>query len=202
MRPVVLLATLALVASAPSLGAPPIGPPTTQAATGSASGIVPLGFVAMEVAAVVPHGDSNTLLLIDGKAERVLPIGIGNAEALSIHLRLSGEKFERPLTHDLLDQLVTRLGGRVAKIHIDRLKDGVFHGRVFLSAPSGEIIVDARPSDACALALGSHAPIYVASPVLTEAGFLAESLLGGAEDREPPAKGPSTSPSADGTLAL
>ncbi len=204
MRSALLFAplSLALTLAAPALAAP-VGSGAAHVATDSGHAVAPLGFVSMEVAAVVPHDDGNTLLLVDGKAERVLPIGIGNSEALAIHLRLQGEKFDRPLTHDLLDQLVRRLGGRVAKVQIDRLTDGVFHGRVFLTSASGEIAVDARPSDACALALGNRAPIYVSSTVLSEAGLLAETLLEGAApgpDTGPP--GPSTSPAADGTLAL
>ena len=205
MRSAPHLVAIALAASAPALGAPPIAP-QAQAAAAAGRTSVPTGFVSMQVAAVVPHDEGNTLLLVDGKAERVLPIGIGNAEALSIHLRLQGEKFARPLTHDLLDQLVSRLGGRVAKVHIEQLKDGVFHGRVFLNSPSGEIAVDARPSDACALALGSEAPIFVSASVLTEAGFDAQALLEGHDGKggEAPASppGPSTTPAADGTLAL
>jgi bifunctional DNase/RNase len=195
MRQSSSIVALTLALSSGSLAAP------THAATGPR--VAPAGFVLMEVAAVVPHDDGNTLLLIDSKAEHVLPIGIGNSEALSIHLRLQGEKFDRPLTHDLLDQLVARLGGKVAKVHIERLKDGVFHGRVFVTSPGGDIAVDARASDACALALGSQAPIYVSRSVVTEAGFLAEALLQGApspKKRAPTA--PSTVPASDGTLAL
>jgi bifunctional DNase/RNase len=117
-----------------------------------------------------PGGDSGVVLLTDEAHAVVLPIGIGGTEALSISLRFEREKYPRPLTHDLLDAAVRRLGGKLYEVQIDELKNGVFLGRIFLRKGNQVLDLDARPSDAIALALGDGVPIYVARGVLDEAG--------------------------------
>lgn len=131
----------------------------------------PPGFVEVFVAGVIPGEQGHTVVLTDAPRERFLPMAIGGTEALSIHLRLERRAFERPLTHDLLEQVLRELGGRVVMVHVHDLKGGTFHGTLFLEAKGKMLAFDARPSDAIALALGNDVPIFVAKRVLEEAGI-------------------------------
>ncbi|HZP42269.1 MAG TPA: bifunctional nuclease domain-containing protein [Candidatus Binatia bacterium] len=105
-----------------------------------------------------------------GVGGRQLPIWIGPAEAQAIALEMQGVPAPRPLTHDLMKQLVERLGGRLDSVVIEDLKDDTYYASVRLASPSGEIVsVDARPSDAIALALRLHGPILVAEDLFAKA---------------------------------
>ena len=115
-------------------------------------------------------GQNVVLLRTKGTSPRILPIWIGEAEAVAIQLRLSRQLPPRPLTHDLLERLIKTLGARVLKIHVESLRERVFLGRVFLKQGSQTYDIDARPSDSIALALGARAPIFVSRTVLDEAG--------------------------------
>ena len=111
------------------------------------------------------------IVLKERDGERLLPVVIGIAEVNAIKLRLSGIEPPRPLTHDLLLSAVGHLGARLKEIHIDRLENNTFFAKLILIRNgSGEIKVDARPSDSVALALRAGAPIYVAEEVMDEAG--------------------------------
>ncbi len=113
-------------------------------------------------------------LLEDPNARRVLPIWIGSQEATSILLALEGEQAPRPLTHDLMTTFLETLGARIERVDVTRIEDGTFYAEITLATPSGTLVLDARPSDAIALTLRSEAPLYVAEPVLEEAGIPAE----------------------------
>jgi hypothetical protein len=126
----------------------------------------PPGYVLMKVMHVVPTSQGNAVLLADEAEETIVPIFVGGTEALSIELRLTTKRFERPLTHDLLDDLVGKLGGELVKVQVDELRGSVFVGSVFVRQAGKVISVDSRPSDAIALALGKGAPIFVATKVL------------------------------------
>jgi bifunctional DNase/RNase len=150
---------------------------TADAAPPPAAVTVPEGYVVMTVLAVGGVGNgSNAVVLVNEANARLVPLGIGGTEALSIALRHGGETFTRPLTHDLLDSLLDRVGAKLLKVQIDELRDGVFIGSVFVRHDGRTIEVDARPSDAIALALGRGAPIYVAQKVVAEAGIDADDL--------------------------
>ena len=98
---------------------------------------------------------------------RLLPIVIGIFEAEAIRIRVKKMRIERPLTHDLLKGVIERLGAKVEKIVIDNLEKGTFFAKLILKTVSGEDVqVDARPSDAIALALRAGAPIFVKEEVL------------------------------------
>lgn len=97
---------------------------------------------------------------------RKLYIAIGPAEAASIHSVLTGTGADRPGTHDLTKTLVERLGGTLDRITIDDFWNGVFYAKIFLVVDGEEIEVDARPSDAVALAARFECPIYVADALL------------------------------------
>jgi len=151
----------------------------------------PDGYVAMSVVAVTPTEHGDAVLLGDAAQPTVVPIFIGGTEALSIRLRLDGQRYQRPLTHDLLDDLVGRLGGAVWKVHVDGLKGNTFVGRVFVRQGGRTLDVDARPSDAIALALGSKVPIFVARTVVEATGLKKQDLERTLRDRlDPPGKTP------------
>ncbi len=109
---------------------------------------------------------SPVVVLREEGGERLLPIWIGPAEANAIAMHLGGVKFPRPLTHDLLVSAVDALGASLERIEISRVEAGVYHAKLFLSRPGGEICVDARPSDSIALALRTDATIFAADELL------------------------------------
>ncbi len=112
----------------------------------------------------------------------VLPVWIGAQEATSILVAVEGVTPPRPLAHDLMVRLVEALDGTVERVEVTRVEDGTFYAEVTLFTPHGIRVVDARPSDAIALASRMDAPIWVADPVLAEAG-VADDLTVGADDR-------------------
>lgn len=116
-------------------------------------------------------GGAYALILKEVNGNRRLPIIIGAFEAQSIALEMEGIKPPRPLTHDLIKNILETMGTDLAEITISELRDGTFYAR--LSFDSQEI--DARPSDAIALAVRFGAPIYVAEKVMEEAAFLPEN---------------------------
>lgn len=109
------------------------------------------------------------LLLREVDGERYLPIWIGAGEATAIAFAQQGVAPPRPLTHDLMRNLLEALGSQLTQVKITELRDGVFYADLVLD--SG-VEVSARPSDAVALALRTGSPIYGAEPVLDEAGIV------------------------------
>lgn len=126
------------------------------------------GFVVVEVVGVRVEMPTNSpiVLVRGGAANLHLPIWIGPNEAAAIAMALQGVSAPRPLTHDLFAATLGQLGRPLRQVRITRLADGVFYGELVLD----EVVVDARPSDAIALALRVGAPILVAEEVLAEAG--------------------------------
>lgn len=144
----------------------------------------PDGFVETTVQGVMATEQGKAVVLKYEKEGVVMPIWIGDGEALSIQLRLERRRFERPLTHDLLDAIMKDLGGQLVKIHVDDLKSGTFVGTVFVRQGKRVIRVDARPSDAIALAIGNRVPIFVSRAVLEQAG-VREQASDGKQSPEP-----------------
>jgi RNA polymerase sigma factor (sigma-70 family) len=103
--------------------------------------------------------------------ERLLPIWIGPFEADAIQQALEGTQPHRPMTHDLALRLIEPLGGRVQQVVINRIADATFYAEITLAANGQTHIIDARPSDAIALAVRNDAPIYVARAVFDTAGM-------------------------------
>jgi uncharacterized protein len=102
---------------------------------------------------------------------RYLPVVIGVAEVNAIKMKLSGIKPPRPLTHDLLIEMIDQLGAHLEKVVIDRLQNNTFYAKLHLKRSDGtQTIVDARPSDSVALALRAESPIFAADEVMGEAG--------------------------------
>lgn len=102
---------------------------------------------------------------------RMLPIWIGAQEATSIAIAVEGAEPPRPLTHDLMKTLLETVSATVEKIEITRIDDGTFYAEIILRLPGGTRVLDARPSDAIALASRVGAPIWVADAVLDDAGI-------------------------------
>jgi uncharacterized protein len=119
-------------------------------------------------------GGGYAIILKEIGGEKRLPIIIGQFEAQAIALELEGIKPPRPLTHDLLKNIIEALGYNVDSIIIYELKDSTFYAKIRFDIPSIEDI-DARPSDAIAVALKFGAPIFVASYIMEEIGFIPEA---------------------------
>ena len=103
-------------------------------------------------------------------AERYLFIWIAHAEAYSIAIQLQGTASPRPLTHDLLKDVIEGMGATIVRIEIADLIDDIFYARMILDLAGKQIEIDARPSDAFALAIRAHAPIFVEESILERAG--------------------------------
>jgi bifunctional DNase/RNase len=128
-------------------------------------------------------GGAYALILREVDGNRRLPIIIGQAEAQSIALEMEGIKPPRPLTHDLMKNIIGALGAELSDVVIDELRDGTFYAKLNLDNQQ----IDSRPSDAIALAVRYGVQIYVATSVMDEAAFVPEE-----EDEEqqqnPPAR--------------
>ena len=103
---------------------------------------------------------------VDG--ERKFPIVIGNSEAYAINRRLKGEIHPRPLTHDLLANVIEQLGGTIERIEINNLQEHTFFARIHIRRDGETVKIDSRPSDAIALGVATTVPIFVAEHVLDE----------------------------------
>lgn len=160
-------------------GAPPPPPPAPVAQAPAPEPVTkPTGYVEVRVLDVVAVGEGDTLVLVHEATNIVLPIAIGGTEGLSIVARVRSMPRRRPLTHDLMDDAVRKLGGSIVKVQVDELRDGVFHGSVYIRTPSKRIIrLDSRASDAVALGIGNDVPIYVARKVLEEAGIDRDKVM-------------------------
>jgi uncharacterized protein len=132
--------------------------------------------VEMVVESVRVHMLSNrhVVILKDNVGDRYLPIWIGAWEASAIAMRLQGVRAERPLTHDLFTAALEQLGVRVARVVVSDLEDETYHAQLVLERDGVEEEVDARPSDALAIAVRTESPIYCADSVLAQAALSAD----------------------------
>jgi bifunctional DNase/RNase len=117
-------------------------------------------------------GGAYAILLKEIDGPRRLPIIIGAFEAQAIALEIEGIKPPRPLTHDLLKQLIDNLGASVVEILINELKENTFFAKIILDVSGLTNEIDARPSDAIALAVRAETPIFVTESVLEAAAFV------------------------------
>jgi bifunctional DNase/RNase len=113
--------------------------------------------------------DQQIIMLKEVYGERNFSIVIGSAEAYAIDRRLKGRAAPRPLTHDLLANVIEQLGGKIERIEINDLQGGTYFARIHVRQNDQLVTVDSRPSDAIALGVATTVPIYVAEHVLTEA---------------------------------
>jgi uncharacterized protein len=109
------------------------------------------------------------VILRDTENQRVLPIWVGPVEANAIALQIENVAPPRPMTHDLLRNVLTELGASVTRVIIEDLRDNTFYAYVELERNGDVWLIDARPSDAIALSLRVRAPVFVDSRVLERA---------------------------------
>jgi bifunctional DNase/RNase len=118
---------------------------------------------------VDPITNMPIIVLRDHEGQRVLPIWVGVFEANAIALQIENVQTPRPMTHDLLKNVIQDLDATVERIVVSELRENTFYARIYLRGRSGSVVVDARPSDAIALALRSQAPIFVEESVIQNA---------------------------------
>jgi hypothetical protein len=118
---------------------------------------------------VDPITNMPIIVLREVEGQRVLPIWVGVFEANAIALQVENVQTPRPMTHDLLKSVIDQLGGRVERIVVCELKENTFYATLHVLSAKGLLEVDARPSDAIALALRSGARIFVDDAVIQNA---------------------------------
>jgi bifunctional DNase/RNase len=128
------------------------------------------------------------VILKDVESERYLPIWIGPCEADAITVELQEVEVARPLTHDILKNVIGALGGKVLRVEISDLKSDIFYATVVIESRGKSVEIDSRSSDALALAVRAKVPIYVHDEVMSKAAILPESEIeeaaeGGGEER-------------------
>jgi bifunctional DNase/RNase len=117
------------------------------------------------------------VVLRDSEHNRLLPIWIGHHEATAILLKLQRVDPPRPLSHDLMHNIILDLGYQVERIEITRLEETTFFAAIVLRGEEKTLAIDARPSDSIALAVRAHAPIFVADDVMEAAGLTPEEEM-------------------------
>ncbi|HWH37649.1 MAG TPA: bifunctional nuclease family protein [Candidatus Limnocylindrales bacterium] len=135
---------------------------------------MPAGLNEMIVESVRVHmlSSQHVVILRDARRERYLPIWIGPWEANAIAMRLQGVTPERPMTHDLFSQALSDLGVTIRQIVVSDLAEDTFRARLLLELDGRTVDVDARPSDAIALAVRTGVPIYATDAVLDRAAVM------------------------------
>jgi len=121
---------------------------------------------------VDPSTNTPVLILKDPKSEAVLPIWVGPYEATAIWMEVEKSSTARPLTHDLLRNLVAGLNAHVQRVVVSELRGDTFYAVIWMEQNGEVVALDARPSDALALALRADCPIFVAEEVLQAAKVL------------------------------
>lgn len=143
-------------------------------------------FVRADVWTVAQTEQGNVVLIRPKESDLVVPIFIGQLETQSILIGLGKVEMPRPLTHDLMLSILRDLGAELLRVEIRDLRDRTFYANLIIRAPVGEILIDARPSDAIALAIRTKAEVYIAEDVVEAAGvpvdMIRESVV---SDEEP-----------------
>ena len=118
---------------------------------------------------VDPITNMPIIILRDKDGQRVLPIWVGVFEANAIAVQIENTASPRPMTHDLLKNVIEDLQGRVERVVVSDVKDGTYYAIIHLSVRGDAVAIDARPSDAIALALRAKAPIFAEEHVIEQA---------------------------------
>jgi bifunctional DNase/RNase len=116
-------------------------------------------------------GKQPIVLLKTADGNKFLPIWIGHPEAAAILMKLQGAATPRPMTHDLVTDMLARLEARVTRIAVTELRENTFYAMITVALNGSEIEIDSRPSDAIALAVRSGAPIFAADDVIEESAI-------------------------------
>lgn len=135
--------------------------------------MVPMDVLGIQLAA--DEATPVVLLREVGLPHRIVPVVVGSNEAVAIAMGLEGVSPPRPLTHDLLIDVLARTNTTVDGVAITALRHGTFLAEMALAGPHGDAVVDSRPSDAIAIAVRVHAPLFIAEDVLEAAGVLPEA---------------------------
>jgi len=124
--------------------------------------------IQMKVAGITidPLTSTPIVILKDMEEKKAIPIWIGLFEASAIATRLENISFSRPMTHDLIKNIIDKLEAKLLKVEINDLKNNTYYAEMHLAQETGVIVIDARPSDAIAVALRTDAPIYVDDNVI------------------------------------
>lgn len=124
-------------------------------------------FVHMRVKDLISDSEGNPVVVLEEvNGTQTLHIWVGYAEARAIHTELTHQKLPRPMTHDLIRDILMTLGIKVVRVEVTDLKDNIFYARLYLEDKGAMYSIDSRPSDAIAISLRTGAPIYVAKKVL------------------------------------
>ena len=126
-------------------------------------------------------GKQPIVLLKTADGNRFLPIWIGHPEAAAILMKLQGAATPRPMTHDLLSDILEQLDAKCESVAVTELRDNTFYATITLTIDGNEVEIDSRPSDALALAVRTECPIYAASEVIEESSIEFEHEV---EDQE------------------
>lgn len=110
-----------------------------------------------------PTANSPVVILQDAEHNKAIPIWVGMSEAQAIHLQLQGTVTPRPMTHDLLKNILEKVGVGFEKVVVTEMKDNTYYAYIHLANGKNPLQIDSRPSDAIALALRFHRPIFVAA---------------------------------------
>jgi uncharacterized protein len=116
-------------------------------------------------------GKQPIVLLKTAEGNKFLPIWIGHPEAAAILMKLQGASTPRPMTHDLVTDVLARLEARISRIAVTELRENTFYAIVTVAVDGSEIEIDSRPSDAIALAVRAGAPIFAADDVIEESAI-------------------------------
>ena len=115
-------------------------------------------------------GKQPIVLLKTREGNKFLPIWIGHPEAAAILMKLQGANTPRPMTHDLMDEMLTELDVACTRVSVTELKENTFYASITLQMNGREVEIDSRPSDAIAIAIRLEAPIFAAESLLVEPG--------------------------------
>jgi bifunctional DNase/RNase len=116
-------------------------------------------------------GKQPIVLLKTAEGNKFLPIWIGHPEAAAILMKLQSQAPPRPMTHDLVTDMLDQLGAQVTRITVTELRENTFYAQITVQLDGSEIEVDSRPSDAIALAIRAEAPIFAADRVIEESAI-------------------------------
>jgi bifunctional DNase/RNase len=116
-------------------------------------------------------GKQPIVLLKTAEGNKFLPIWIGHPEAAAILMKLQSQSAPRPMTHDLMSDMLEQLGAQIARITVTELRENTFYAQITVIQDGQEIEVDSRPSDAIALAIRAEAPIFAADRVIEESAI-------------------------------
>jgi uncharacterized protein len=157
-------------------------------------------FVEAAIWTVAQTDQGNVVLVRPKGTDLAVPIFIGQLETQSILIGMGGVEVPRPLTHDLMLSVISGLRAELSRIEIHDLSEGTFYARLILRAEDGEVVVDARPSDAIGVAVRAGCPVFIAESVVEEAGISINLVAGLQVDSDAPSPLPAAETAA-GPLA-